>query len=250
MHSGISHVCKVFIQKFLPEISAPSVFRMSGENFPVGFQDVTSEKNFSIFWGDAISIIQQDLIQKIWYNIDTNIHFKSKQIRQCQIICQNLQQTYATYITYTAISQKVRVTVETCKKFCLMNWRSGMEHGCGRVRCHTYQTPEAHLHMSHTNQEWMESIRLHCNTGIWIRISYSCVWIQMFNPKATALLTSGQYGKFSIGLPWWSTLDPIRPPMIWNPSWSGFAWDLTQSWITKYSPLIYSSINRGWGTKG
>ena len=36
-----SHVCKVFIRKFLLKIF-PSVFRMSGQNFPVGFQDVTS----------------------------------------------------------------------------------------------------------------------------------------------------------------------------------------------------------------
>ena len=57
MRSGISHVCKVFIRKFLPKNSVkifPSVFRMSGQNFPVGFQDVTSWKNFSIFLGDTI----------------------------------------------------------------------------------------------------------------------------------------------------------------------------------------------------
>ena len=61
MHSGISHICKVFILKFLPEISGnifPSVFRMSGEHFPIGFQGVKSWKNLFIFLGDTIDKIR------------------------------------------------------------------------------------------------------------------------------------------------------------------------------------------------
>ena len=49
-----SHVCKVVIREFLLKISVKiylSVFRMSGQNCPVGFQDVTSWKDFSIFLG-------------------------------------------------------------------------------------------------------------------------------------------------------------------------------------------------------
>ena len=54
MHAGISHVCKVFIRQFLPEIWVkifPSVFRMSGQIFPVGFQDVTSWKKICLLGG-------------------------------------------------------------------------------------------------------------------------------------------------------------------------------------------------------
>ena len=59
MRSGISHVCKVFIRNFLPEISVlplPHPLPFPVPLPPIGFQDVTSWKNLSIMAGHYIYI--------------------------------------------------------------------------------------------------------------------------------------------------------------------------------------------------